>query len=457
MRISQLIFFCTLIFVLFFYDEHPGFNVGLLGIILSVIVLLDTAPRKRTPLFYGYFAASVLSSLAWSWYGDAASFFALAVSLLFLRLKSRNSHLRESMVIPIAFLSGLTFLYRIFLFDQWLPTVDAGARVRRGIALVVLPAFFLLVFFIAYSLGSDTFAAVWSELRWDINIWEFLLLAALGFFLSFNFWNFFVSKNIIRLNAAMTDRFGHKLPVAKPTYSFLDVETERKGGEISFVLLALLLLIFIGVFNYEQFFVVHKAAAELSAATHQRVFAVILSIVLAVLLVMFYFKSNFNFDPKAARLKVLAKIWVVLNVVLVLSAMMKNLEYIIDFGMTYKRLGVCAFLCLCLVGLWLTYHKISAQKTNDYLLNQMSRWFYVTLLLAGIFNWGAYATRYNVWAKKGTLSELRMLNYNHKILENRFHLRASDFYEPQMEVRGSILSKVGYYENLRHRWDTQKN
>jgi hypothetical protein len=80
--------------------------------------------------------------------------------------------------------------------------------------------------------------------------------------------------------------------------------------------------------------------------------AVILSIIMVILVIMFYFKSAFNFDPKAKLMQLLAKsmAWTKYTVLL-FSAMMKNTEYIVNYGLTYKRLGVYAFLILATIGL----------------------------------------------------------------------------------------------------------
>ena len=61
-------------------------------------------------------------------------------------------------------------------------------------------------------------------------------------------------------------------------------------------------------FNYEQFVELPKATAnQLAEETHERVGAVIASIVMAIGVIMFYFKGSFNFDTQAKSLKVLAK------------------------------------------------------------------------------------------------------------------------------------------------------
>ena len=51
-----------------------------------------------------------------------------------------------------------------------------------------------------------------------------------------------------------------------------------------------------------------KATAnQLAEETHERVGAVIASIVMAIGVIMFYFKGSFNFDTQAKSLKILAK------------------------------------------------------------------------------------------------------------------------------------------------------
>ena len=128
------------------------------------------------------------------------------------------------------------------------------------------------------------------------------------------------------------------------------------------------MVFFIITYNYEQFYESVKSPVKLSAETHERVNAVIMSIIMSIVVIMFYFKSSFNFDPKAGLLKILAKVWIVLNAVLIISTMIKNSEYIINYGFTYKRLGVYAFLILALIGLVTTFIKIQKQKRNIFLI-----------------------------------------------------------------------------------------
>ena len=176
---------------------------------------------------------------------------------------------------------------------------------------------------------------------------------------------------------------------------------------------------------------------------------------MAVGVIMFYFKGGFNFDEKAKNLKRLSKIWIFLNGILILSTIIKNSEYVSFFGLTYKRLGVYAFLILAIIGLVFTFLKITKQKTNAYLFNQMVWYFYGTILLCSYANWGNLITNYNISVNKGVepifLSDL---NFNDETRRSFFKLKNLDGENTEISreefiserQNESFLSKALYYE-----------
>ena len=216
------------------------------------------------------------------------------------------------------------------------------------------------------------------------------------------------------------------------------------------------MLFFIITFNYEQFVELPKATAnQLAEETHERVGAVIASIVMAIVVIMFYFKGSFNFDKSAKWLKILSQIWVFLNGVLVLSAFAKNTEYVVNLGLTYKRLGVYAFLLLSIIGLVFTFIKIQKKKTNAFLFNQMFWYVYGTILLCSFINWGAIITSHNLERKDFAANyHLNSVDFNEKeMLE--YYQKANNklmynFLKDKIETKQSesFLSKVLYYETI---------
>ena len=351
-------------------------------------------------------------------------------------------------------MNSIAFPYRFFDFNTWIIRDKNSKFNFKSIIILVIPILFFLFFFWIYSMGSSIFSEVYLY-ELDIDSW-FFVVAGLAFYFSFGYWNFSGAKFFLRRNQFLQNDFSVRVKNQKfkPFLEFLDLDSERKIGVLTFVLLNLLLLVFILVFNYEQFFQVDtNRLANLSADTHSRVNVVILSIVMAVLLLMLYFKSYFNFDDKSLLLKKLAKMWIVLNSLLVLSALIKNTEYIYHWGLTYKRLGVYAFLILSVIGLIFTYLKIEHRKTNFYLFNQMIWYFYGTLLLCSFVNWGYLGTIYNIKVQKiSDFDAVYRFDFNDSLLleyypDEIYSTYRFDYVKSQKDER--FLSKVLYYQFIK--------
>lgn len=451
MKKHHLIFLITALFVILFYEQNPGLNIGILGIIVSVLTYFNTEESYKTKTFLALFVMSILSSFAFAWYGDFVSFLAIFASLFILGFKSKNNDLKSIFVIPVFAINFITFVYRVFQFEQWFPLKKTESFWQKILAVILIPSLLLLIFFGIYTKGSSHFASFFSDYELDINLWEVIVFAVMGFFLSFNFFNFQIYEFISKQNHYLNNNFSNEDKISKPTYDFLDLNSERLSGIVSFLGLNILLLFFIVTFNYEQFVELPKATAnQLAEETHERVGAVIASIVMAIVVIMFYFKGSFNFDKNAKCLKILAQIWVFLNGVLVLSAFAKNTEYVVNLGLTYKRLGVYAFLLLSIIGLVFTFIKIQKKKTNAFLFNQMFWYVYGTILMCSFINWGNLATIYNIENNKGDFEFLYSLHYNDTILNEKFPEEMNERvnYEKAMNDKESFLSKVLYYEMI---------
>jgi hypothetical protein len=461
MKKHQIILACSILFTLLFYNESIAVNLAIFGLFLTGSICYFFQDRFIDRSHLILVVTSVLSCLAFAWYGDFVSFLALAMSILFLQFKTQDTKLKIIQVFPLVFLNAFASIGRIFMFSQWLPERKIHNNfAKKLVAYFVIPAIFIIVFFIAYSFGSSHFSSLLTDYTLDIDIVEVILIGILGFYISFSFWNYWVPEVCYEKNELLDNDFNNIAEIKNQnTFSFLDIDFERKSGEITLVLLNFMLLVFIATYNYEQFFEVIEKS-NLSADTHERVNSVIFSIIMAVGVIMFYFKGGFNFDKKAANLKRLAKIWIVLNGLLIVSTIIKNSEYISVFGLTYKRLGVYAFLILAIIGLVFVFFKITKQKTNAYLANQMVWYFYGTVLLCSFVNWGNLITTYNISVNKCVEPIfLSSLNFNDDARREYFSKLHLDGKSTEIRKEDEIeeyqsktfLSKALYYEFLNNK------
>ncbi|KDN56065.1 DUF4153 domain-containing protein [Flavobacterium seoulense] len=455
MKKLHFILVSSFVFVLLFYKEDIGLNLGLFGMTLIGLICYFFQEKFTTRLHLILVITSVLSCLAFAWYGDFVSFLAVFLSIVFLQFKTQESNLKMIQVIPLIFLNGIASLGRILMFSEYIPKRKVNSDfAKKLIAFFIIPALFLGLFFMIYSFGSAHFSSLFTDYYLDIDVWIFFVISSLGFYISFTFWNYWIPDFFYQKKQILENDFSEEVKNKKqPLFSFLDIDFERKSGEITLLLLNVLLLVFITTYNYEQFFeIVEKT--KLSSDTHERVNAVIFSSIMALGVILFYFKGGFNFDKKANRLKKLAKIWIFLNGILIISTLIKNSEYVSFFGLTYKRLGVYAFLILAIIGFVISFVKITKQKTNAYLFNQMFWYCYGAILMCSFVNWGNLITKYNIAVGKGIEPEFLIhLNYNHQLRDAYFKEKNIDNvwidYDLQdHQDRSSYLSKVLYYEFL---------
>lgn len=456
MKKHHLIFITVLAVVILFYKEYIALNLGIFGILLSILTFIQTKSEFRTKTFLTLFVTSIFSSFAFAWFGDAVSFVAVFVSVFLLRFKGTYPKLKPFLYIEVLLINLISFVGRVFNTEQWFEKPKEGSGFgKKLITFILIPGILITIFLCIYSAGSSHFDQFFSEIKLDFSFFDIIFLAIIGFYVGFIFWNFGVERFIFKQNRYLNDDFSGLIKIQKPTFSFLDIDSERTSGLISFSALNILLLVFIMTYNYEQFFEVTKSADGLSAETHERVNSVIMSIIMAILVILFYFKRGFNFDEKAKSLKISAKIWIVLNAVLVISASLKNSEYIINFGLTYKRLGVYAFLTMALIGLIFTFIKIQNKKTNAFLFNKMFWASYGLILVCSYVNWGGIITANNIKRKNFADNyHLVSINYNEKILLDYAEKTGNSEMKNQLTDRiesyqkETFLSKILYYETI---------
>jgi len=176
------------------------------------------------------------------------------------------------------------------------------------------------------------------------------------------------------------------------------LKTENITGIISFAGLNMLLL-FLNSLDIATLWFGTTGVAhglDLSAELHTGTNALILSIVMAMTVILYFFKGNLNFYSRNKTIRLLAYIWIAQNLFLVSSVFFRDYLYIDSHGLTYKRIGVLVFLMLCTIGLTTVYLKVAKRKTFFYLCKVNGLFWYLLLLVAGLVNWDVFIVRYNI-------------------------------------------------------------
>lgn len=179
------------------------------------------------------------------------------------------------------------------------------------------------------------------------------------------------------------------------------LKTENTIAVISFGALNLLLLT-LNCIDVTTLWFGYIPSGNYSANLHEGANALIFSIFMAMAVILYFFRGNLNFYPKNQTLKLLVYCWIVQNVILIISVILRDYYYIAFNGLTYKRIGVLVFILLCTIGLFTVYTKIAKQRTVFYLFKINGFVAYILLIAFSVINWDMFITKYN-FSKRDTI------------------------------------------------------
>ncbi|MEQ9442371.1 MAG: DUF4173 domain-containing protein [Cyclobacteriaceae bacterium] len=223
------------------------------------------------------------------------------------------------------------------------------------------------------------------------------------------------------------------------SFSTIALKHEFRAGWLLFILLNSLLLLFNGI---DLLYLVTGQLPEgvtYSAYVHQGVTALIISIVLAIGIVMYFFRRNLNFYHRSGQLKMAAYGWICQNILLVLTTAYKNGLYIDAYGLTQKRVGVYVYLALALAGLLTTYMKVKQIKSNAFLLRYNSWVVYTVLAGMTLFNWPRIITKYNLTHLPADQIDFQYLS---RLSNNNLDLLSEALHNPAYRLPKKVQSRI---------------
>jgi hypothetical protein len=446
----------AVLFSLVFWQEKLGINTLFFDafIITALFYLYPNASRQST--VWWLLTGHCICVAMIVWHNTLLSKMAFSVTLLLMAVFAEYRHrsawfaggsvvLNMALMVP-SFAEPLTQLKRKGIKRK---------SISRIIRFAIFPLLLLVVFFIIYSFANSVLQEIAVTVATQV---ELFVAQFFGFF-EFNRVLFLLLGLLITggiLLKSKVDYFSKReenyqdglrrvrIPLRKrmhePFYGIIQVvmgrfsngmlalKNEHTSGMISLALLNLLLLVVNVIdvrylwfgFNFTPDMVMYKMV-------HEGAWLLIFSIVLAMLVLLFFFKGNLNFYKKNKWLKYGAYAWIVQNTILVMSVALRDYYYILHYGLAYKRIGVLVFLLMVLIGLVTVFIKIWCKRTN-YFLFRVNAWAGIAVLVvATTVHWDESIAAYNL-QRKETLP-----------LDVEFLLSLSDKTLPLLEQNRAIL------------------
>ena len=334
----------------------------------------------------------------------------------------------------------------------------------RYAQLSVIPLVILFIFYGLYYLANPNFAALSDSafgsidrfFSWNIST-ESVLFGLLGVLIAGSvLWktnsDFFIKKNLAFNNFIFRKKIKKEYPVRAK--KMLALKNEFRSAIMLMGMLNLLLFVVnLTDIRYVWFNFEGQTAVELSNFVHAGTWLLIAAILLAMIVILFYFRGNLNFFSKNKILKQLTYAWIGQNAILAISVFMRNYHYIDHYGLAYKRIGVMIFLLAVVHGLFSIYKKVEERRSTYFLMNINAWGIFIMMTIASFINWDTFITKHNITSANDRGVDIRFLvdEVSDKNIYLLYELEAellqnSNWRFSEKSLRGMIDSKARKFE-----------
>ncbi|WP_127844947.1 DUF4153 domain-containing protein [Psychroflexus aestuariivivens] len=431
----------ALIFSTLFYKQNIGLNLFLFSVLTSSILILKNPELTKNRSILLKIAAYLITGVMVYFYNS--SLVILANLIAFFTLIGSVSEPKSS--IYVNWINGIyTSIVSYFSRYYDRADLDDNNEKKKKIdylywsKIIGIPLALSLIFIALYRNGNPVFNDMVSKIDFSfINI-QWIIFTGLGYYLFYN-----ISHPITVETLTSNDlRIGNNLKEINLNKSKIQkVKKEKQLGLVLLVVLNLLILFFLATDIFYLTEIYQMTAPQLSDQVHNGVNALIISNVLAIVIILYFFRGELNFYNENKDLKKLTAIWIFLNLMVVFSTVLKNIEYMSSFGLTYKRIGVIFFLIATSIGLITTYIKVFKIKNLWFLFRQNLSLAFAILVISTTINWDKLITHYNI-------NYADVVDYNYLINlsnNNTFMLKA---YAEKNDINLNFQKRIDQkYEN----------
>lgn len=383
-------------FTILFYEQNPGLNYILFSCLLIGLLSAFNPQKLKDKNWWYYVIAVMITSCAVFMVNSALSIFASIVSLLLLC--GKTIHRENSVVLSFAYTVYSvfsSFIYWIIDMSNVSYISDNGIRKRymKLFISITVSLILALVFFFLYRASNPLFDELTKNINFDWLNFKGILFTLLGFLILYGL----IKVRDIDFLSQHDKNFLKDITATQSTEEENDLKYKSIIAFSLFIILNVMLLM-INILDINQIFISQALplGITLSSFVHQAVWSIVFSIVVASVLIMWFFKDELNFNAFGKKVKILVYAWILQSVLMIISAMIRNYWYIQEFQLTYLRIGVFTFLFLSIIGLMHTYLKVSKRKSAWRLIsNNFETWFLI-LAISSCFNWDRLITHYNI-------------------------------------------------------------
>lgn len=387
----------ALAFSLLFYSKSFGLNLFLISIL--VVVLVSTLKGTRN-VSWVYALTYILTSVFVLINPTGFTIFVHFMALMVYVGKSISNQTSLYLSWLLGFMNLLiasiaNFIQRQNSVNEKDIKKETSPKLLNRLKGSFFAGALLILFATLYKNANPVFENLVNQINFEFISIPWVFFTFLGYIIFLNILRPLDAQEIIAVDASQKNEL--KTPSEIEIIGQKkQLESEHTLGSFIFFALNLLLIFFLvtdGIYLFQKNEI---SNAEYSASVHQGVYALMFSIVLAIILILYFFRGNLNFYKENTQIKTLTYAWISLNIILIVFTTYKNYTYVEALGLTYKRIGVFVYLLLTLTGLITAYIKVAEVKSFIYLVRSNIATVFTCLVISAAIPWDRTITYFNL-------------------------------------------------------------
>ncbi len=383
----------AILFSTLFYGKTLGLNLLLFSITTVAILFLSNKHNFKNRSTISFACLYIATGLSVFFHDSLLSIIANLVTF-FTLIGSISEHKSS---IYINWLNGIYssvagFFHRNYSGDPntQKDTPKKDIDYMHITKIIVIPGAIVFIFILLYQNGNPLFEELIDKIDLGFINVQWVLFAVLGYYLYSNIYKPVEVEPATEIDLKTENNLSKSEKFSDPIL--------KKENQLGITLISLLNVLIVIFLITDVTFILTNLdirASVFSAQVHSGINALIASIIIAIIILLYVFRGDLNFYKDNQIIKRLAFSWILLNAFLILSIAVKNGQYIYYFGLTYKRIGVIIYLILTLTGLATTLIKIDKIRNIWYLFRLNTKAAFIVLVMSSMVNWDYHITNYN--------------------------------------------------------------
>lgn len=480
------------IYNFFFWKEKLGMNIFIYTILLVISLIWINPKSIKSPKVIIMLLTVIYCAVMVIINNSVISKFTLITGIMVFTGFLHQPEIKSLFAAFITYVSS-NFMIPVTIAEGITKSKEKSAVIRiiyKTIKLGIIPLIIFLIFYAIYALSNNEFRIAAANVIKDVGDFLYRLFKDYPFMrFMFLFLGFILLAGVLynknletftKYDLLFKDKLSRDknkklvwlnkdkkyIPFVKQ-YNiiyprFYSLLNEHKVGVILLVLVNLLIL-GLNIVDIKTLWLKFNPSEikVFSDYVYAGTYMLIFSIILSMIILLYFFRGNLNFYKKNKTLKFLSYLWILQNAFMALSVGLRNYYYIIyTHTISYRKIGVIVYLLLTLTGLATMTLKISQLRTTYNIIKINSWAVFIMFLIISSFNWDKNIVEYNLAnPKTEDIDVAYLLELSDDVLpllDQNKELMKKDFYIPR-SYRIRTTFALDYFNKRKEKFSTEQN